>query len=245
MKAQLGVTAVLRLTGGLVVLAATCASGQTGILDQSSPFAIDRASSASTFLRTTFTWQQQVQCGISGMLEGVRLRISGSSGARFRLRIRYGPAWSAATVVATAEVTKAAAGNEYVFVNLSSHQVLLAAGQTFVIETTGLSTASVGVIGSHVSPADGWPLYSGPLYFRGLQFLDGGWRQGFETYILPSPLACIADSNADGGIDGADISAYFELWSAADLRADVNADGGVDGSDAQYFVEAWSAASCR
>jgi fibronectin type 3 domain-containing protein len=58
------------------------------------------------------------------------------------------------------------------------------------------------------------------------------------------PLPCPADFNQDGGVDGADVSAFFEAWEAGDSSADVNLDGGVDGSDIDTFFTAWEAGGC-
>ncbi|MBX3382066.1 MAG: hypothetical protein KF864_01020 [Phycisphaeraceae bacterium] len=48
-----------------------------------------------------------------------------------------------------------------------------------------------------------------------------------------------ADFNLDGGVDGADIEAFFLAWEAAEQHADFNLDGGVDGADVAAFFEAW------
>jgi hypothetical protein len=55
---------------------------------------------------------------------------------------------------------------------------------------------------------------------------------------------CPADFNQDGGVDGADVSAFFGAWEAGDTSADVNADGGVDGGDVSTFFVAWEAGGC-
>ncbi|MCX5691344.1 MAG: hypothetical protein NTV94_16405 [Planctomycetota bacterium] len=55
---------------------------------------------------------------------------------------------------------------------------------------------------------------------------------------------CPADFNLDGGVDGSDVSAFFESWEAGDSLADVNRDGGVDGSDIDTFFAAWEAGGC-
>ncbi len=55
---------------------------------------------------------------------------------------------------------------------------------------------------------------------------------------------CIGDFNEDGGIDGADIEAFFRSWEAGEAGADVSQDGGVDGSDVQVFFTAWERGSC-
>jgi uncharacterized membrane protein len=55
---------------------------------------------------------------------------------------------------------------------------------------------------------------------------------------------CPADFNADGGVDGADVNAFFAKWEAGDCLADVNADGGVDGGDVGVFFAAWESGGC-
>ena len=56
--------------------------------------------------------------------------------------------------------------------------------------------------------------------------------------------SCPADFNGDGGIDGADVEAFFLVWQTGDTRADVNQDGGVDGGDVQTFFILWQAGGC-
>lgn len=68
------------------------------------------------------------------------------------------------------------------------------------------------------------------------------------TYAQRSGLIvssyCPADFNLDGGVDGSDVSSFFESWEAGDSLADVNRDGGVDGSDIDTFFTAWEAGGC-
>ena len=54
----------------------------------------------------------------------------------------------------------------------------------------------------------------------------------------------IADFNQDGGVDGADVDAFFSEWEAGNSTADTNQDGGVDGSDIDFFFAAWEAGGC-
>ena len=62
--------------------------------------------------------------------------------------------------------------------------------------------------------------------------------------IVGTPRSCFADFNQDGGIDGADVDAFFIAWEAGEMAADVNQDGGVDGGDADTFFAAWEAGGC-
>jgi hypothetical protein len=65
-----------------------------------------------------------------------------------------------------------------------------------------------------------------------------------ELSCTPDAAPCAADFNQDGGIDGADVDAFFEAWVAADVTADVDQNGGVDGSDVDAFFLVWSAGGC-
>ncbi|MBS0195286.1 MAG: hypothetical protein JSR77_00855 [Planctomycetes bacterium] len=64
------------------------------------------------------------------------------------------------------------------------------------------------------------------------------------TLTVSRCTVCIADFNQDGGVDGADVEAFFVAWEAADVSADVNQDGGVDGGDVATFFVAWQAGGC-
>ena len=55
---------------------------------------------------------------------------------------------------------------------------------------------------------------------------------------------CAADFNDDGGVDGGDVSAFFEAWEAATGCSDVNDDGGVDGGDVSAFFSLWESGGC-
>ena len=67
------------------------------------------------------------------------------------------------------------------------------------------------------------------------------WR---PKLIVRFELACAADFNQDGGVDGSDIDAFFAAWEAGSNAADVNQDGGIDGADVGAFFEVWEAGGC-
>lgn len=52
---------------------------------------------------------------------------------------------------------------------------------------------------------------------------------------------CLADWNADGGIDTSDVLAYQNAWSDADPETDLNADGAVNTSDILLWLNLWVA----
>lgn len=62
--------------------------------------------------------------------------------------------------------------------------------------------------------------------------------------IVGTPRSCFADFNQDGGIDAADVDAFFGAWEAGEGTADVNQDGGVDSGDVDTFFAAWEAGGC-
>jgi hypothetical protein len=55
---------------------------------------------------------------------------------------------------------------------------------------------------------------------------------------------CTADFNGDGGVDGADLQAFFETWEVGSTCGDANGDGGVDGADVERFMRAWEVGGC-
>ncbi len=57
---------------------------------------------------------------------------------------------------------------------------------------------------------------------------------------IPAP-SCVSDFNQDGGVDGADVSAFFDAWEAGNSAADMNGDGGIDGADVNTFFAHWEA----
>jgi hypothetical protein len=54
----------------------------------------------------------------------------------------------------------------------------------------------------------------------------------------------VADFNRDGGVDGADLEAFYTAWMSGEAAGDVNADGGVDGGDLEHFFTYWMLGGC-
>lgn len=67
---------------------------------------------------------------------------------------------------------------------------------------------------------------------------------GTQTFLALGRPFCFADFNQDGGIDGADVDAFFAVWITGAAEADVNQDGGVDGADVDLFFTLWSNGGC-
>lgn len=68
-------------------------------------------------------------------------------------------------------------------------------------------------------------------------------RDAAQRAIRAGPV-CVADFNRDGGIDGADVAAFFFSWERSGDGADVNEDGGVDVGDIEAFFSVWEAGGC-
>ncbi len=87
--------------------------------------------------------------------------------------------------------------------------------------------------------------FSARPYREGLLVSTGQLRlpSGEPTYkfaYVPDPLLCLGDLNCDGGIDGSDVTYFFDRFAVSAPLADLNQDGGVDGADVIEFYEAWS-----
>ncbi|MBX3409659.1 MAG: hypothetical protein KF859_07205 [Phycisphaeraceae bacterium] len=71
-----------------------------------------------------------------------------------------------------------------------------------------------------------------------------GLRLRYTANAVILDAVCYADVNEDGGIDGADVEAFFDLWEAGDPVADLNNDGGIDGLDVEFFFDVWENGGC-
>lgn len=56
--------------------------------------------------------------------------------------------------------------------------------------------------------------------------------------------ACAADFDNNGGVDGADLAAFFTQYEAGETCADVDQNGGIDGADLAYFFQTYEAGGC-
>lgn len=79
----------------------------------------------------------------------------------------------------------------------------------------------------------GWRFVTQPDgYARGA---GGTFRIDLEHGTPPVP--CLADIDQNGGVDGGDLGAFFELFEAGDPAADLDFNGGIDGGDLSTFFE--------
>jgi hypothetical protein len=60
----------------------------------------------------------------------------------------------------------------------------------------------------------------------------------------PTCPPCAADYDANGGVDGGDLAAFFADFEAGENCADVDNNGGVDGGDLGTFFAAFEAGGC-
>jgi len=174
-----------------IALSPSLASAQVGVLDQSSPGA------GASFNRdaASLVWQQQAHTGVAGQLEGIRLFTAGAVTSKLNVRIRKGAAPSSQAILFSALVGKTTSTPETVFVDMKASNIMLASGESFVIELQGNGTG-MGVEGSYVAPP-GQPAYPDPLFLNGTPHAGGGWRIGFQSYILTCPVgAACNDGNA-------------------------------------------------
>jgi hypothetical protein len=210
------------------------AMGQTGELDQSAPHTLSSPNWATFNIGSSrWVWQQQIRPGVSGILEGIVITVGqGPAGSRFTVRVRDGAFPSNNPALFEAEITRTTADYEDIFIDMTAANIPLAAGSPFVFEAIGRNE-QVFLVGSHVRPEDGAPLYPEPLGTNGNPE-PPGWRFGFDTYVLTG--GCDADFNGDNQVDFFDYLDFAGAFDAEDPSADFNGDNQVDFFDYLDFV---------
>jgi hypothetical protein len=219
-----------------LALTAPLAWAQSGQLDQQSPHNPNSGTGAQFNADASFlVWQQQIRAGISGTLEGLTITFGqGTVGAQFTLRIRDGAAPSSNPVLFETNVVRTSSATwEDLFINMTSSNITVTAGQPFVMEIVGQGQGT-WIIGSYQL---GNPLYPEPLYLTGTPFADGGWRLGFDSYVMVG--GCEADFNGDNQVDFFDYLDFASAFDAEDDSADFNGDNQVDFFDYLDFVAAF------
>ncbi len=218
------------------------AGAQTGVLDQVSPFANGGQSASFNVDATFLVWQAQVRAGIDGQVEGAVFRTSSGVGGTATIRLRSGDVSNPGPVLASATILNSIGTGELVFADLSAGNLVVSAGDTYVLELQGDGNG-LWLNGSY---APGGALYPEPLHLNGSQHADGFWRIGFETYMLDDD-ACAPDLSGssdpndpaygvpDGNLDAADFFYYLDQFSAGNLPvADLS--GSTDPNDPAYGV---------
>ena len=109
-------------------------------------------------------------------------------------------------------------GSETVQFDVESANLILAAGDTFVVELQGNDTGAE-VKGSYVHPTQGAPTYPEPLMLTVPgTYQDGGWRIGFRTWMetdLSQPV-CVSTANSSGSAATLAVTGSFAV-AANDL----------------------------
>jgi hypothetical protein len=103
-----------------------------------------------------------------------------------------------------------------------------ASGETLVVRSFEFKGGSGGQDGRYSGLADDGRLAVSAVF-------EGSGRGGVIAFDLTP--SCTGDWNTDGGVDGADLQAFFGAWEAGE--ADANLDGGTDGADVEAFMIAW------
>jgi acetyl esterase/lipase len=69
------------------------------------------------------------------------------------------------------------------------------------------------------------------------------WIADQVLNVSPCPR-CAADFDANGGVDGGDLAAFFLAFEAGSSCADIDRNGGVDGDDVAAFFNVFEAGGC-
>lgn len=108
---------------------------------------------------------------------------------------------------------------------------------------TGLNAGQVrfmvsGVHATSGGPGGGTGSTAYPTFFTKENALSpiNGYSPRLHVEVSAFPGA---DFNADGGVDGSDVEAFFLAWESGEEIADFNMDGGVEGGDIEAFFVAW------
>lgn len=93
------------------------------------------------------------------------------------------------------------------------------------------------------NPINVTPTQATTIYYARARRLSNGNTSDTCTFAVVSVEECAppcsSDYNQNGGVDGADVEAFFIDWEAGNLAADVNQDGGIDSSDIAVFFTQW------
>lgn len=182
----------------VALLFASPLAAQSGTLDQFSPFASETGGTTSqgasyNFDATSLTWQAETLAGVAGQLEGFELEVTGAAGSSMDVAILLGPAWQAGTPAWSGTYTKTTGNTEIAWIDVTSANIQLNAGDSYVIQIAGNGTGVWGT-GSYESPVNNQ--YGPPLYLNSNIF-GPEWRIGFHTYMLSGPT--LTSTGACGG----------------------------------------------
>lgn len=167
---------------------ALVAHAQNGVIDQVSPYPGTAQTAGFNGDAASLIWQQEVQAGVAGKLEGVELLLNGTGTSTIDVRLRAGVGWNTGPVLVQATVTQSSSNPPTVFVDFTSANLQLAAGDKFVIELQG-NGSGCGFLGTYAPPPAA-AQYPNFLFLGGPGcFADCGWRMAFTSYMLPPSSA--------------------------------------------------------
>lgn len=110
--------------------------------------------------------------------------------------------------------------------------------------TTYLNTRIAGMEGWVLSTVEGVSDDGSTIVGWGtLNGVTLGFRVSGLIFTNPCP-ECAADFDANGGIDGGDLAAFFAEFETGGACADVDQNGGVDGGDLGTFFTLFEAGGC-
>ena len=92
----------IRTLAGIATLS-LAAVAQTGTLDQDNSSMFNAGFNGDA---PSLVWQQEVQAGVAGTLEGVEIFLNGNPGSSFDFRIRDGAGWNTSPVLFQTVVTQ-------------------------------------------------------------------------------------------------------------------------------------------
>ncbi len=120
------------------------------------------------------------------------------------------------------------------------------------VSSPAIDAGSVSQIASDFADVDGNGVFDpkttidldgNPRRFDVLNVADTGMGAAplpdMGAYEAMYQVACPADWDQSGGVDGDDIAVFFADWQAG--NADIDASGGTDGDDISYFFARWQA----
>jgi hypothetical protein len=84
----------------------------------------------------------------------------------------------------------------------------------------------------------------GRYHTRGSSGSSLQYQADFYVGTGSSACSCAADYDQSGGVDGADVEAFFIDWANSAGCSDVDQSGGVDGGDVEAFFTVWTAGGC-
>jgi cytochrome c peroxidase len=113
----------------------------------------------------------------------------------------------------------------------------------------GFATATIALAPGSVSPLPRTLLAPGTVLFAQWLVADPAAAEGVAFSPVARiplfcgssgcPTVCIGDFDADGGITGNDIAAFFAAFEQGQPDADTDADGGITGADIDAFFRAF------